>query len=132
MFAQGCALGTGQCRWLGDITTSPSRAVPFRRCSNSRSPSDPSFTPQWSCTKPLDLVQFCLSVACLLKQLFCVCPRKKKSLFLLMSLRAGPAQEIIQEQHHEIIFPLVKIINMFFGHRKWGELQEPEPGLLCL
>lgn len=21
---------------------------------------------------------------------------------------------------------------MFFGHRKWGELQEPEPGLLCL
>lgn len=56
------------------------------RCSNPRSPPDPSLIPLWSSTKPLDLVQFCLSGACLLKQHFCVCPRRRKSIFLLVSL----------------------------------------------
>lgn len=92
VFAQACALGMGtvpvQVAWRP-------HHVSILSCSlqgEMLQPQEPfrsTFAHLWSCTQPLDLVGLSLSVASLLKQLFCVCPRRRKSLFLLVSLSSG-------------------------------------------
>lgn len=128
------------CRWLGDLTTFPPWAAPLQDKASGYGGSStrPQIQLSKACIGASNLF-ICLTaafVASLLEDFSCVClPKKHEDIFFLTcwQVRAvGPAQEITQEQHHEMIFLPAKIMNTLYGHRKRGELQELELGTLCL
>lgn len=128
------------CGQLGDLTTFPPWAAPLQDEASryGGSSTRPQIQPSKACKGASNLF-ICLTsafVASLLEDFYSVClPKKHEDIFFLTCWQvraAGPAQEITQEQHHEMIFLPAKIMNTLYGHRKRGELQELELGTLCL